>query len=574
MKSNIDSLVVTVLSDSTCDSVYRELSKRSKEVLFPGMAVVLDETGIVVGVVTDGDFRRAYSREISFTDPISEIMNPDPLFLEEEDFLSGNFKSYIHWQNQTNKNVSSCLILSKDGSLADIVHCSEIISKIKQDKFTTAIYGMGFVGLTLAGHISITGKTVIGYDRLTQLVDSLNNADTSSVHEPGLPQLINDGLNAKTISFKHIHDLEPADIHIIAVGTPIDDYGVADLTALLEVTESIGKVLREGDQVMLRSTVPAGTTRQKVIPLLEKISGLSVGIDFSVTFAPERTSEGAALVELKALPQIIGSATEDCLQKASKYWSSLNNTVILASSLEEAELVKLANNTFRDVSFAFSNELALLADKFNVNAFSLIAKANEGYTRNTISYPSPGVGGYCLTKDPLLYHYSQSLKQGSYSFGKLSREVNEKIKKYPIDLLSRYCLHTKNDMSSLNVLIVGMAFKGYPITNDLRGSISVELLFEVKDIVNRVAIFDWAIPQNELEEIHADTLEGLSESTISEFDAILLMNNHESNIKIESLISKKSPSLIFDGWGQLNKEYIENDSQLAYSSMGYSSFAE
>tara|TARA_B100000029_G_scaffold515562_1_gene623243 strand:+ start:394 stop:2115 length:1722 start_codon:yes stop_codon:yes gene_type:complete len=573
VNKDLHKTVVIVTSDVTCDFVYRKLSDESKKVIFPGMAVIIDEKENVIGVVTDGDFRRAYSKNIDFGGPISEVMNADPLSMNSDDFFQGNYEQYLRWQSKYQKKASNCLLLDARGALVDVIISSEIDKKILESKTITTIYGMGFVGLTLAAHISSRGQFVIGLDRLTDLISALNEADTKTVHEPGLPQLISDGLANDTLTFENVSKAKSANFHIIAVGTPIDNNGVADLSALEDVTAIIGKTLRQGDHVMLRSTVPAGTTRKHVIPMLEKLSGLEVGADFHVTFAPERTSEGAALAELRSLPQVIGSATAKCSEKASRYWTSLNNSVIIASSLEEAELVKLANNTFRDVSFAFANELALLADKFNVNAFSLIAAANEGYTRNNIALPSPGVGGYCLNKDPLLYHYSHNLEQGAYSFGQLSREVNENIKKYPINVLMKYADYTQKNASKMKVLLVGMAFKGYPETTDLRGSISVDLLHEIRDLVEEVSIFDWVIPTKELKNIHPNT-SSAKDLDLSKYDAIFFMNNHESNVKIEPMLLKNRSCLVFDGWGQLNKEYIEKNSKVSYSSMGYISFAK
>ena len=137
---------------------------------------------------------------------------------------------------------------------------------------------------------------------------------------------------------------------------------------------------------MLRSTVPLGTTRKVVIPVLEKKSSLEVGKDFHIAFTPERTIEGNAMQELYSLPQIVGGYSEECTKKAIDFWGGLTSTVVKVPSIEAAELVKLANNTFRDLSFAFSNNLSMLADKFNINTHELIIAANKGYSRNPIPH--------------------------------------------------------------------------------------------------------------------------------------------------------------------------------------------
>ena len=126
--------------------------------------------------------------------------------------------------------------------------------------------------------------------------------------------------------------------------------------------------------------MPVSTTRTVVAPMLEECSGLVAGKDFYLSFCPERTAEGVALHELQTLPQVIGSMSKLGLDDAIKFWSRNAGSVVVADSLEEAELVKLANNTYRDVSFAFANELALLANKYNIDANHLISIANDGYS--------------------------------------------------------------------------------------------------------------------------------------------------------------------------------------------------
>ena len=128
---------------------------------------------------------------------------------------------------------------------------------------------------------------------------------------------------------------------------------------------------------MLRSTVPLGTTRKVVIPYIEKNTNLKAGLDFFVAFTPERTIEGNALNELKSLPQIVGGYSKKCLLEARNFWSKISKTIVSVNSLEAAEMVKLINNTFRDVSFSFANEVALKCDEFNINCFELIKAANE-----------------------------------------------------------------------------------------------------------------------------------------------------------------------------------------------------
>ena len=222
--------------------------------------------------------------------------------------------------------------------------------------------------------------------------------------EPGLKDMLNVNQDRKQITFTSQLGEDHHSVYIIAVSTPLNEDNLPSLDSLNDVIHFIASRLRRGDQIMLRSTVPVGTTREVVIPLLENMSALKAGEDFHVTFAPERTVEGRAMHELQRLPQIIGAYSPSCMRHSSEFWSSMTPSIVRTASLEASEIVKLANNTFRDLSFAFANEIALLADQYNVDAFEVIRAANDGYPRNPIPTPSPGVGGYCLTKDPLIFN--------------------------------------------------------------------------------------------------------------------------------------------------------------------------
>ena len=136
---------------------------------------------------------------------------------------------------------------------------------------------------------------------------------------------------------------------------------------------------------------------------MKKKSGLKCGIDFHFSFAPERTAEGKAIIELKTLPQIIGGINKDSVNATSAIFRDVTSSNIIVDSLESAEMVKLLNNSFRDYIFAFANKVSQIASNFNIDIVKTIRAANEGYIRDPIPLPSPGVGGPCLTKDPHIF---------------------------------------------------------------------------------------------------------------------------------------------------------------------------
>ena len=571
----IDEMGAKILSvniKESCDSVYREMSESSKVVDFPGIAVVVSEANKVEGVVTDGDFRRAYSDDYDFKMPIESIMNPSPLIITDTELDADDFSNYTKWLNTNSKVPSVCLVISEEKKLIGAINTDDIDRRIHSKDFVTTIYGLGFVGLTLAAHLSSHSRSVVGLEVDNKLVEELQCGKSTRVSEPGMSSLLEEGLARGTLVIRKADDdKNRSRFHIITVGTPVKDSSGADLTALKTSAKAVGKSIIAGDHVMLRSTVPVGTTRELVIPILEKYSELEVGKDFYVSFTPERTAEGVALRELQNLPQIIGSFSREGTLDAVDFWTGVCGSVALAESLEEAEMVKLANNTYRDISFAFANELALLAGIFNVDSNHLIGVANEGYPRSNIPIPSPGVGGYCLTKDPWLYHFSHPQESSIKTMGLISREVDKRARAYPLECLKKYSKKFSLKLDELRILIVGVAFKGYPETNDTRGSISIDLLESIDDLVESVTLMDFAISAEQLSKLHKHTTT-FNELDTNKYNAIFFMNNHERNKEIEKLFNKDSSTFIFDGWGQLSKSYILNNSNLAYANMGYCSF--
>jgi len=429
------------------------------------------------------------------------------------------------------------------------------------------VFGMGYVGLTLSVSLANRGHQVTGVDIDESLITRLNNGE-SHVYEPGLSHMLAFNLNRQKIKFSQILDKDKSQVYVVAVGTPLDVDSKPDLGALYDVLEVIAAQLKLGDQVVLRSTVPVGTTRDIVIPYLESKSDLQAGADFFVSFAPERTIEGAAMAELKTLPQIIGGYSARCLKKGVEFWSTLTPTVVRMDSIEAAELVKLANNTFRDVSFAFANELALLADKYNTNAFTLINGANEGYPRNKIPLPSPGVGGYCLTKDPILFSCTPNGIRKDAVIGLSSRRINESAMLYPVKLLKKYAQKKDKRLSEMTILIMGIAFKGVPETTDVRGSISVDIMKILTSQVRKIYGWDAVIGDDELQKYGFCTAKSL-EISVHQADAVLILNNHPGNVQLEIFETSDSSRLIFDGWNQLDMIEVEKVNGLEYATMGY-----
>jgi UDP-N-acetyl-D-mannosaminuronic acid dehydrogenase len=571
MMDYIKTLVTTASSRESFDVVIRRMAKDSRNVAHPGIVVILDKDGVLKGVMTDGDIRRAYAADISFSSEISKVMVKDPITISNqvpEELISSEVVKKVQLNDRHHSEwIRHVLVVDESKRLTNVLDYLHILQSRNGAVNRVAVVGLGYVGLTLAVSLANRGHQVTGVDINSSIVTSLNRGN-SHVFEPGLIDMLKANLERKSIEFSSSFESEAHQIYIISVGTPLDKKSVPNLEPLKKSLRAISKKLKKGNQVMLRSTVPVGITREIVIPYLEKNTGLIAGADFYISFAPERTIEGAAMYELKTLPQVVGGFSSKCTQLSVDFWASLTPTVVRVDSLEAAEMVKLANNTFRDLSFSFSNELALLADKYNVNTFELINAANEGYPRNKIPSPSPGVGGYCLTKDPILFSSDSHGIRDDAVLGISSRKINERAAMYPITSIYKYIQTHNISLSELNILIIGIAFKGLPETKDTRSSVAIFLLNELKGKVKNVFGWDAVIDSNSLQDLGFKVSQNI-QAAITNSNVVLIMNNHPDNIISEIYYPSNQQKLIFDGWNQLNKTEVEKTSGLTYATMGY-----
>jgi UDP-N-acetyl-D-mannosaminuronic acid dehydrogenase len=238
-------------------------------------------------------------------------------------------------------------------------------------------------------------------------------------------------------------------------------------------TREVAANMREGALVILRSTVKVETTREVVSPILA-----STGKRFDIAMCPERTLEGQALQELRELPQIVGADDPAVADRAAAVFRRLTSSVVQVSSPETAEIVKLVDNTYRDVQFAFANEVARVCDAFGVNAHEVISSGKLGYKRTNV--PLPGlVGGPCLEKDPHILMQSARSRGIDLEISSAGRLVNERQPAETVEFISSE-IARRNLSAPPRISILGLAFKGVPATDDLRGSMSVKVLDALK----------------------------------------------------------------------------------------------
>lgn len=432
--------------------------------------------------------------------------------------------------------------------------------------YRIGVLGLGYVGLTLSTIMSEIGFEVIGIDKDYQLINDLKK-QKPHFHEKGLQQMLILLAKRNNPPIYQVGLKESiADVYIITVGTPILRPSLEpNLNYVASAANEVAKVLKKGDMVILRSTVPVGTTREIVLPILEEKNNLKVGKDFDLAFCPERTIEGKALKELRQLPQIIGGYNSKSSLRAQNLFQKITNTTIALESIESSEMLKIMDNTYRDIMFAYSNQIAIVCKNYNLNMVPIVDAANHGYNRNNIPIPSPGVGGACLSKDPYILANVCKKSDIDPSFFLKGRLINEYMPIHTSNLVINSLKKLNKKIKECTFFILGFAFKGKPETSDMRDSPSIDMVKELKKYSLNILGHDPLVENTEIESL------GVSISNIENgfknADAAIIMINHEiyGDIDISRLISKRKTPLVFmDSWNQYEKGLLPSQDKLIH----------
>ncbi len=418
---------------------------------------------------------------------------------------------------------------------------------IKNNDKKICVVGLGYVGLTLGVTLAYKGLDVFGAEVNSEILDSLKNKK-AHFNEDGLNDIVKKVIDDQSFTFGNdINEKNDFDVYLITVGTPLNTKGNPRLDMIKNAASQVASAMNENSLVILRSTVQIGVTREVVKPILDKS-----GKTYDLAMCPERTLEGNAIEELSKLPQIIGSDSRETSERCASLFNIITNQTNIISSWEAAEIIKLSDNTYRDVSFAFGNEIARVCSAFNVDCYEVIENGKSNYPRTNISLPGL-VGGPCLEKDPHIYSYSASLKGVDMPITQSARLINEN---QPKEIAKRILnsIYLKNK-GSLKILLCGLAFKGKPETDDIRGSMGIKFFNELnKD--NDIFLFDYVVPSKKLEQF-GKVLKSFDEKTIQKYNLIVILNNHEKfkNFGLLNLFNfLEEDGIIFDFWNTFKIE--------------------
>ena len=388
------------------------------------------------------------------------------------------------------------------------------------------VLGLGYIGLPTASTFATHGVKVVGVDVNPHVIETLRNGEIH-IHELGLRSVVESALSSGNLSVSF--QPEEADAFLIAVPTPFhpDQYGeyegrtyrLADMRAVTSATEAIVPHLRRGNLVILESTSPPRTTVDLVQPILER-SGLKAGVDFYLCYSPERVLPGQILRELVENARVVGGITPESAEAGCALYSTFVKGEIIATDATTAEMVKLMENTTRDVNIAIANEFARLAEKFGVDVWEAISLANR-HPRINILNPGPGVGGHCISVDPWFFvETAPELTPLIYH----ARQVNDRQPHFVIEKVKQ----ALGSLQGTKIAALGLAYK--PNVDDLRESPAVEVVRLLQKEGAQIKAWEPFKPNANLPGINMVT--SLS-SAIKGADALLLLVKHTEFARLD-----------------------------------------
>ncbi len=413
-----------------------------------------------------------------------------------------------------------------------------IHSVLKRGEITVCVIGLGHVGLPLAVRFAEIGAKVIGVDINPSRIEKVKNGRTSLIdvdleNTVGSLSLTTDGVEAS----------EKAQIIFVCVPTPIDEKHQPDISAVTQASEAVGSGIRKGSIVMIESTVYIGATRNVILPILERTSGLRAGQDFGLVYVPERIDLGNQKHRLDNTPRVVGGIDDRSAEKAACILETIINAKIhKASSLEVAEATKLVENVYRDVNIAFVNELAKYFERMDVDIIETINLCSSKWSFHP-HFPSSGVGGTCIPVSP--YYLLHNADSSELNIVRLARRINEFMPEHVVKLTVKGLEEVKKTIEKSKIAILGLTYK--PEVADVRGSPAGPIVKKLKEFCSQVYVHDPLLP---IGKRIFGCLNSTFENAVRNADCLVIVHNHAVFRKIDVTKLKRMmnmPAAVVDG---------------------------
>jgi UDP-N-acetyl-D-glucosamine dehydrogenase len=398
------------------------------------------------------------------------------------------------------------------------------------------IVGLGYVGLPLAVAFAEAGHEVVGLDADPGKIESLN---TGRSYIEDIPDSALAPLGDRLLATPRHADLASCDAVIICVPTPLTSSREPDLTYLLEASSGLAQVLQAGQLVVLESTTYPGTTRERLVPILEE-SGMTAGSDFHLAFSPERIDPGRTDFTVHTTPKLVGGLTEACTERARELYELICERVVVLSTPETAELAKLLENIFRSVNIALVNELAQLCDRLEIDVWEVIDAAATkpfGFMRFD---PGPGMGGHCLPVDPFYLAFKAREHDFYPEFIELAGKVNQAQPAFCVERIQRALNDVGRSVRGADILVLGVSYKAG--IGDVRESPALKIVEQLRELGGEVSYHDPHVPElAKLGLSSRDLDEGLGSA-----DVVAIVTPHPG-IDYEDVVARASLVVDFRG---------------------------
>ncbi len=369
------------------------------------------------------------------------------------------------------------------------------------------VMGLGYIGLPTASMLATHGFEVLGVDINSEIVKIINSGGIH-IEEPGLHTLVQAAI--KSGKLKVATEPEPSDIFIIAVPTPFSKDKKADLGYIRSAVRKIASLICKGNLVILESTSPPGTCRDVLEPIFKSFN-LKAGKDYYLAHCPERVLPGYTLKELIQNDRVIGGIDKKSAEKAAQFYKIFIEGNIYLTDSTTAEMVKLMENTYRDVNIALVNELAKICEKLGISAWEVIRLANL-HPRVNLHTPGPGVGGHCIAVDPWFIIEKYPVDTEIIT---LSRKINDSMPEYTIAHIRKIV----SEIDNPKIAILGVTYKGN--IDDTRESPAVKVIEGLKKVGIKYSIYDPHVREFEYE------LSSLKKAFRGVDCAVILVNHDE-----------------------------------------------
>jgi UDP-N-acetyl-D-glucosamine dehydrogenase len=377
---------------------------------------------------------------------------------------------------------------------------------------------------------------VVGLDVDKTKIEALN-AGRSYIEDVPSEELA--PLGEKLRATSDYEELGSCDAVILCVPTPLSDSREPDLGPLEASARALAQVLRSGQLVVLESTTYPGTTRDRLLPILET-SGLTAGSDFHLAFSPERIDPGRTDYTVRTTPKLVGGVTEASTERARALYSEICDTVIVLSSPEAAELSKLLENIFRSVNIALVNELSQLCDRLEIDVWEVIEAASSkpfGFMRFD---PGPGMGGHCLPVDPFYLAFRARQLDFYPEFIELAGKVNQAQPSFCVERIERALNGVRKPVNGSRVLILGVSYKGG--VGDVRESPALKIVGRLQDLGAEVSYHDSFVPELPGHGLSSVELEG----ALRECDLAAIVTAHP-DVDFEAVVAAAPLTVDFRG---------------------------